>query len=119
MPLIEVVHAPGISDDVLQRLAEALPDAVAEGVACPEEPWVGPPGPGDIDVRFHRRGPFDVGGLELVVEVRTKLFESRRENKHERSRFIHDRIAAAAPELRNIGVWLVLSEGSWFQSGEP
>src|SRR4051812_31917503 len=38
-----------------------LPAIVAEAVDCPEEPWVGPPAKGDIEIRLHRKGPLDVG----------------------------------------------------------
>lgn len=116
MPLIEVTHDGSLTEPVLRRLAEVLPDIVAEGVACSEEPWSGPPAPGDVEIRFRSKGPFDVGTLNCVIEVRTKFFESRVRDKHERAARIRDRVAAAAPGVGVLGVWLILAEGSWSQA---
>ena len=67
--LIDVTYDESVGDDALRRpLADALTDAVAAEVDCPEEPLIGPPGPGDIETRFRPKGPADVGDLALVVE---------------------------------------------------
>lgn len=115
MPLIDVTYDSALSEPVLRHLAALLPDVVAEAVACPEEPWLGSPAPGDIEIRFRAKGPFDVGELNCVVEIRTKLFGSRVQDKHHRVERIRDTIAAAEPGVGHLGVWLILAEGSWAQ----
>lgn len=97
----------------MRRLAELLPDVVAEAVDCPEEPWVGPPEVGDVEIRFRRKGEFDVGQLNVVVEVRTKLFESRIGDKQRRADLILERLSGLG--LGTVGVWLIVSEGAWSQ----
>jgi hypothetical protein len=113
MPLIDVTYGKTVSDEVLRRLAELLPDAVCEGVECPEEPWLGPPGPGDIEIRFRAKSELDVGDLDVVIEVRTKLFESRVQDKQRRADLIRDRLSGL--DLGQLGVWLILAEGAWSQ----
>jgi hypothetical protein len=113
MPLIDVTYDATVGEEVLHRLGEVLPDAVAEAVECPEEPRIGPPGPGDIEIRFRRKSPLDVGELDVVIEVRTKLFESRVQDKQRRADLISDRLSRLP--LGQVGVWLILSEGAWSQ----
>lgn len=114
MPLIDVTYAATVSEETLHRLAEVLPDVVAEAVNCPEEPWTGPPGPGDIEIRFRKRSQLDTGDLDVVIEVRTKLFEHRVQDKQRRADLIRDRISTLP--LGQVGVWLMLFEGAWSQS---
>jgi hypothetical protein len=90
-----------------------LPDVVAEAVQCSEEPWVGPPGPGDIELRFRPRGEHDVGDLRVVVEVRTRRLESRAVDAQRRADHIRDGLATL--DLGPIGVWLILLDGAWSQ----
>jgi len=111
MPLIDVTYDAKVGEQVLRRLAELLPDVVSEAVQCPEEPWTGPLEPGDIEIRFRRKSPLDVGDLEVVIEVRTKLFEHR---VQDRADLIRDRLSSLP--LGQLGIWLVLSEGAWSQS---
>ncbi len=73
----------------------------------------GPPGPGDIEIRFRKKSPLDVGDLDVVIEVRTKLFGHRVQDKQRRADLIRDRLSALP--LGQIGVWLILSEGAWSQ----
>jgi hypothetical protein len=113
VPLIEITHDPAVSAEVLRELGDRLPDAVAEAVACPEEPWTGPPGPGDIEIRFRERSPLDVGELSIVIEVRTKLVPSRVEDKQRRADLLRDHLSDL--DLGRFGVWLILSEGAWSQ----
>ena len=115
MPLIDVSYDSTVSDSDLRHLCEILPAIVSEAIDCPEEPSVGPPAKGDIEIRLHKKGPLDVGELNCVVEVRTKLFPSRVEDKHRRADQIRDRLSSAV-HLGELGVWLVLSEGSWSQT---
>ncbi|MCA1711582.1 MAG: hypothetical protein LC789_08095 [Actinobacteria bacterium] len=117
MPLIDVsFNAELLDDSTIRRLGNALPDIVAAAVACPEEPWVGTPGPGDIEIRFRAKGPHDVGELDCVVEVRTKQFASRMTDKHERAERIRVGLVEAEPALGRVGVWLILNEGAWAQT---
>lgn len=114
MPLVDVTYDDTFDEQLLRRLGDLLPDIVAEAVDCPEEPWAGAPGPGDIEIRFRRKGNLDVGELSLVVEVRTKLFDSRVGDKQRRSDLIRDRLSSF--HRGQIGVWLILAEGAWSQS---
>lgn len=113
MPIVDVHHRRDLPAEELSKLARLLPDLVAEAVDCPEEPWVGPPQPGDIDVRFHQRGEHDVGYLPLTVEIRTKWFRSRVLDKQRRADLVKDGLADAG--FREAGVWLILLEGVWSQ----
>lgn len=114
MPLIEVTYSDAVHEESLRNLAGVLPDVVAEAVDCPEEPRSGLFQPGDIEIRFRRRSALDVGDLDVVVEVRTKLFESRVRDKQHRADLIRARLSNLS--LGRVGVWLVLSEGAWSQS---
>ena len=115
MPLIDVSYDSTVSDSELRRLCEILPAIVSEAVDCPEEPWVGPPAMGDIEIRLHKKGPLDVGELNCVVEVKTKLFPSRVEDKDRRADLIRDRLSSTVA-MGEFGVLLVLCEGSWSQT---
>lgn len=114
MPLVDVTHA-SLPDATVRRLAQVLPDLVAAAVDCPEEPWTGPPLPGDLEIRFRGKGPFDVGQLDCVIEVRTKLYPSRQRDRRDRADRLHAAVVAAVPEVGRLGVWLVLHEGAWAQ----
>lgn len=114
MPLIDVTFDGTVGEEVLHRLAEVLPDAVAEAVDCPEDPRTGPAGPGDIEIRFREKSQLDVSDLDVVIEVRAKLFEHRVRDKQRRADLIRDRLSGLP--LGQVGVWLVLCEGAWTQS---
>jgi len=114
MPLIDVTYDATVDEKALHRLGELLPDVVAEAVDCPEEPRSGPAEPGDIEIRFRKRSRLDVGELDVVIEVRTKLFEQRVQDKQRRVDLIRDRLSSLP--LGQVGVWLILSEGAWSQS---
>jgi hypothetical protein len=114
MPLIDVTYDGKMGEEVLRRLGELLPEVVGEAVDCPEEPSTGPVEPGDIEIRFRRKSPLDVGDLDVVIEVRTKLFEHRVRDKQRRADLIRDRLSSLP--LGQIGVWLILSEGAWSQN---
>ena len=117
LPLIDVTYDNSLTQDSLRRHGEVLPAIVAEAVDCPEEPCVGPPGTGDIEIRFCAKNAFDVGELNCVIEVRTKLFPSRERDKHRRVDLIRDRLSSTV-KIGRFGVWLILSEGAWAQTGE-
>ena len=114
MPIVEVTHNPQVTPATLQRLAGALPHAVSLAVECPEEPYDGMLEPGDVDVRFHRRGPHDSGGLDIVVEVRSKWFASRAEVRQERCNRLCDAVVEAAGTPK-VGVHLSLPVAAWAQ----
>jgi hypothetical protein len=116
VPFVEVVYDSTITEPMLRRLADLLPDLVAEAVACPEEPNVGPPEPGDLEIRFRPKGPFDVGDLNCAIEVRTKLYASRLATKQNRAELIKAGLSEALPGIRYLGVWLVLADGWWTQT---
>lgn len=116
MPIVEVTHSPHVGAARLQAIAEALPHAVSLAVECPEEPYDGTLQPGDVDVRFRSRGPYDSGGLDIVVEVHSKWFASRAETHQERC----DQLCAAvidAAGTTEVGVYLSLPTAAWAQGG--
>ncbi len=113
MPLVDITYARTVDEHALRELAGVLPELVAEAVDCPEEPWVGPPEPGDIEIRFRQRSPLDTGELDVVVEVRTKLFAGRLHDAQRRADLLRDRLAGL--NLGGLGVWLLLHEGAWSQ----
>jgi hypothetical protein len=65
-------------------------------------PTVGPAEPGDIEIRFRKKSPLDVGELDVVVEVRSKLFESRVHDKQRRTDLIRDAYRASPGAGRRV-----------------
>ncbi|UNO43254.1 hypothetical protein [Streptomyces sp. MST-110588] len=114
MPLVEVTHAPDVTEAALRTLGSVLPHLVSEAVQCPEEPYDGDLRPGDVDVRFRKRGPLDVGGLDVVIEVRSKWFRSRAVDRQERTDLLQ-RGVQTATGLRGVGVYLSLPVAAWSQ----
>jgi hypothetical protein len=114
MPLVDVTFDDTVGEAHLLRLGKILPDVVAEAVDCPEEPWVGPLHDGDLEIRFRGKEAYDVGGLNVVVEVRTKLFESRLVDTQRRAELILEHLSSLG--LGKVGVWLMLVDGAWSQA---
>jgi hypothetical protein len=113
VPLIDVTFSERIKPDQLRTLGELLSEVVPRAVDCPEDPFVGPPAMGDLEIRFHRKGALDVGELSVVVEVRTKRFESRVQDAQQRAETIRRGLSTLS--IGPIGVWLVLLDGAWTQ----
>jgi hypothetical protein len=88
--------------------------SLAEAARLAEESRIGPAQPGDIEMRFRKKSQLDVGDLDVVIEVRTKLFDHRVRDKQRRADLIRDRMSSLP--LRRVGVWLILCEGAWSQS---
>lgn len=114
MPIIDVTYAPEISKAMLHELGSLLPHLVSRAVECPEEPYDGQLRPGDAEVRFHRRSSYDPGGLGVVIEVRSKWFESRAANRQERADKLYAEIESETG-LRDLGVYLALPAAAWSQ----
>jgi hypothetical protein len=114
MPIVEVVYGSDVADDQLRRLAQALPEAVSLAVECPDEPYDHELQPGDVEIRFRAGGPYDVSGLDVVVEVRSKWFASRAENRQERCDQLCEAIIEAAG-TRRVGVYISLPVAGWAQ----
>lgn len=114
MPIVEVTHDPQIAAARLKTLAEATPHAVSLAVECPEEPYDGMLQPGDVEIRFRPRGIDDSGGLDIVVEVRSKWFASRAESRQERCDRLCDAVVEAAGTAK-VGVYLSLPVAAWAQ----
>jgi hypothetical protein len=114
MPIVDVTYAPQVPEERLWSLAQALPHAVSLAVKCPEEPYDQQLQPGDVEIRFQRRGPHDVSSLDVVVEVRSKWFASRAENRQHRSDQLCDAIVEAIG-TRSVGVYLSLPVAAWSQ----
>ncbi|GAA1479187.1 hypothetical protein GCM10009623_36330 [Nocardioides aestuarii] len=114
MPLVEITHAARFDDAQLRLLAERLPHEVSLAVECPEEPYDGDLRPGDVDLRFRPRGPYDAGGLDLVIEVRSRWTASRAETRDDRCerlrRFLVDLVGTPS-----VGVFLTLPVAGWAQ----
>ena len=114
MPIVEVVYGSDVVDDQLRRLAHALPDAVSLAVECPEERYDHELQPGDVEIRFRASGPYDVSGLDVVVEVRSKWFASRAEYRQERCDGLCEAIVEAVG-TRRVGIYLSLPVAAWAQ----
>ena len=115
VPLVEITYAPDLPHKVLRELAAMLPQAVSVAVQCPEEPYDGDLQPGDVELYFRQRGQFDLSEMDVVVEVRSKWFESRAANRQDRA----DDLCAAiedATGLAQVGVYLSLPVAAWAQS---
>ncbi|GAB2648290.1 hypothetical protein [Nocardia goodfellowii] len=115
MPLVEVTYAPHVPESTLRTLAEQLPHLVSLAVECPEEPYDGDLRPGDVEIRFRALGPFDRSGLDVVIEIRSKWFESRAANRQYRVDELHDALTAATA-LDDFGIYLSLPVAAWAQS---
>jgi hypothetical protein len=57
-----------------------------------------------------------MSGLDIVVEVRSKWFESRARNQQERCDRLCESIAHATGN-RSVGVYLSLPAAAWSQAG--
>ena len=92
-----------------------LPQAVSVAVACPEEPYDGDLKPGDVELRFRALGPHDRSGLDICIEIRSKWFASRAENRQDRSDAVLEAASAAVGPLA-VGVLLSLPVAGWSQT---
>ncbi|MGV9408805.1 hypothetical protein ACWDOP_02730 [Nocardia sp. NPDC003693] len=114
MPLVEVVYAPHVPESALRKLGDVLPHLVSLAVECPEEPYDGDLQPGDVEVRFRALGPYDRCGLDVVVEIRSKFFPSRAENRQERVDELHENLEKATG-LDDFGIYLSMPVAAWAQ----
>jgi hypothetical protein len=96
------------------RTGSELPDAVSVAVECPEEPYEPPLQPGDVEIRFRPRGPYDISGLDIVVEVRSKWFASRAETRQERCDRLRD-VVMETVGTTSVGVYLSMPVAAWSQ----
>ena len=115
MPIVDVAYQSRMTPDELRTLAAMLPHAVSRAVECPEEPFDGDLRPGDVVMRFQQRSPYDSADLDLVVEVRSKWFSSRAENRNERCERLRGAILEAMGPI-SVGVYLSLPVAGWAQS---
>ncbi len=111
MPIVEVSHDADVPATILDDLARILPHAVSLAVECPEEPYDHDLRPGDVELRFRARGPRDVGGLTVTVEVRSRWFESRARDRQERCDALARTLAATTGTT--VGVFLSLPVAGW------
>ncbi len=114
MPLVEVTYAPTVAESKLRELGTALPHLISVAVECPEEPYDGDLQPGDVELRFRSLGPLDRCGLDVVIEIRSKWFESRAADRQERVDRLHHEISGATG-LEDFGVYLSLPVAAWSQ----
>ncbi|MBB4913594.1 hypothetical protein [Streptosporangium saharense] len=114
MPLVEVTHGPDVTEAKLRELGTVLPHLVSLAVECPEEPYDGDLQPGDVEIRFRPLGPLDRCGLDVVIEIRSKWFESRAANRQARVDTLHEAISTATG-LTDFGIYLSLPVAAWSQ----
>lgn len=115
VPLVEVTYAPRVAESVLRELGEKLPHLISLAVECPEEPYDGDLQPGDVEIRFRPLGPFDRSGLDVVIEIRSKYFESRALDRQQRVDLLCEWIEAETG-LDDFGVYLSLPVAAWAQT---
>ncbi|MEV7415641.1 hypothetical protein [Streptomyces sp. NPDC089919] len=115
MPLVEITYDLRVPETVLRELSKVLPHLVSVAVECPEEPYDGDLQPGDVELRFRALGPLDLSGLDVVIEIRSKWFESRAVNRQERVDVLHQAIERAVG-LQDFGIYLSLPVAAWAQS---
>ena len=116
MPIVEVTVASDVDQSVVEGLRDLLPDAVSLAVECPEEPYDGHLQPGDVEIRFQPVGPADVSGLDVLIEVRSKWFASRADNRQERADQLCSAVVGWFSGL-TVGVYLTLPVAAWSQAG--
>lgn len=115
MPLVEVTYQSSVNDTTLCELAQCLPHAVSVAVQCADEPYDRPLEPGDVEIRFRQLGPYDISGMDVVIEVRSKWFADRANDRQQRCELLHDRIADSTG-IQLLGVYLSLPIAAWTQS---
>jgi hypothetical protein len=113
MPIVSVSHKRSAPPELLELLAQELPEIVSQALACAEEPYSGNLHAGDVNLRF-LPALTDREGLDYLLEIRTRKTESRRSNVQQRS----EQISAALETLgfAKFGVWIELSEAAWSQA---
>lgn len=104
-----------VTDAQIEQLAATLPHAVSAAVECPEEPYDHDLQPGDVELRFRSLGPHDSSGLDVCVEIRSKWFASRAENRQERCDAVLRAVTDAIGPL-SVGVYLSLPAAAWSQT---
>lgn len=109
-----MTHRPDLPEAVLLELGARLPHLVSVAVECPEEPYDHELRPGDVEVRFRPWGRFDRCGVDVVIEVRSKYFDSRAGNRQERC----DELLTELEKFidAEIGIYLSLPVAAWAQS---
>ncbi|NGX07138.1 hypothetical protein [Mycobacteroides franklinii] len=116
MPLIDITCGPRVTDAARLELAEILPHAVSLAVQCQDEPYDQHLQPGDVLIRFHEIGPFDRFDIDVLVEVKSKWFSDRAEDRQRRAEAIHDAVRTVIEDGQSAGVYLTLPVAAWDQS---
>jgi hypothetical protein len=106
MPLIDI-PTNAVTVSVLRRLAWCSRRSWRKRLLARRSPGSGRE-LGHIEMRFRPKGPFDVGELNCVIAVRTKLFASRLAEAHDRAQKIRSDVLAAEPGVRRLDAWLIL-----------
>ena len=104
-----------VDESAMTRLREVLPDVVSLAVECPEEQYDGQLGPGDVEIRFRPSGPHDICGLDVLIEVRSKWFASRADNRQERTDRPCSAVAESLTDL-TVSVFMTLALAAWSQT---
>lgn len=114
MPIVDVTYGPEVEEAGLFQLGRMLPHVISVAVECPEEFYDHPLQPRDVEIRFRPRGPYDIGGLDILVEVRSKWFASRVETRQEKCDRLRDAIIDATGTT-SVGVYLSMPVAAWSQ----
>ena len=115
MPIVEVAFGSRVDESAIGRLQEVLPETVSIAVECPEEPYERKLKPGDVEIRFRPLGHDDLSGLDVLLEVRSKWFASRADNRQERVDRLCSAVAESLPGL-TLGVFMTLPVAAWSQT---
>lgn len=115
MPLVDITCSPDVTDEQKQMLATGLPHHVSVAVECAQEPYDGELQPGDVIVRFHDVGPLDRFDLDVLVEIRSKWFKDRGDNRESRVAKILAAVESIAGPC-SVGVYLSMPPAAWDQS---
>jgi len=117
MPIVDVTYGPQVKEARLFQLGRMLPHEVSVAVECPEEPYDHLLQPGDVEIRCRPRGAYDIGGLDILVEVRSKWFASRVETRQGRCDRLRDAIIDATGTT-SVGVYLSMPVAAWSQGDQ-
>jgi len=114
VPIVKVYHQASVSEDQLRDIVDALRQSVPRALDCADETFDGVLQPGDLNVIVSPQLT-PIGGLSVVVEVRTRHYPSRAANRDERAAAIRQAVAQAY--AGSVGVWLGLEVAGWSQTG--
>ena len=116
MPLVVVWHKSGrFNNDMIQKLAETLPEIVAGALHVPESAEAHL-APDDIEVKVQESGKYDVNTKDLAIIIWANLYPERLSNLTDRKDAIVQGVRAflADYDLKPSGfVWVLLQPAAF------